>query len=130
MGSIFNSLIYNCDGINDILKVTFYSNAPSPIERHMIRNWGKCKIVISWGYCTKSLNAHILDIIIIRSTKRQTKVTNKNIIKRTNANPRHLGTDLDISDSVLGPVHFGTDLDISVLGTASAIVKYNKQHYK
>jgi hypothetical protein len=30
-------------------------------------------------------------------------------------NPRHLGTDLDIS--VLGPGHFGTDLDISVLGT-------------
>ena len=31
------------------------------------------------------------------------------------SNPRHLGTDLDIS--VLGPEHFGTDLDISVLGT-------------
>ena len=30
-------------------------------------------------------------------------------------NPRHLGTDLDIS--VLGPGHFGTDLDISVLST-------------
>jgi hypothetical protein len=30
-------------------------------------------------------------------------------------NPRHLGTDLDIS--VLGTGHFGTDLDISVLGT-------------
>ena len=30
-------------------------------------------------------------------------------------NPRHFGTDLDIS--VLGTGHFGTDLDISVLGT-------------
>ena len=30
-------------------------------------------------------------------------------------NPRHPGTDLDIS--VLGSGHFGTDLDISVLGT-------------
>jgi hypothetical protein len=29
-------------------------------------------------------------------------------------NPRHLGTDLDIS--VLGPGHFGTDMDSSELG--------------
>ena len=30
-------------------------------------------------------------------------------------NPRHFGTDLDIS--VLGTGHFGTDLDILVLGS-------------
>ena len=36
-------------------------------------------------------------------------------VNHSATNPRHLGTDLDIS--VLGPGHFGTDLDISVLCT-------------
>jgi hypothetical protein len=31
-------------------------------------------------------------------------------------NPRHFGTDLDIS--VLGTGHFGTDMDISVLDSS------------